>query len=84
MPARGLIVLVNGCYWHMHTCKRGRSTPATNAELWRTKRVRTRERDRRTLAALRGAGWRVLVAWECQTRNTEALSARLRRFLADR
>ena len=25
--ARRAVVFVHGCYWHMHTCKRGRSTP---------------------------------------------------------
>ncbi len=81
MPARGLIALVHGCYWHMHGCKRGRSTPATNAAFWRAKRERTRNRDRRTLAALRRAGWRVLVVWECQLRDIDKLASRLRAFL---
>ncbi|MFN0132157.1 MAG: very short patch repair endonuclease [Phycisphaerales bacterium] len=77
MPARGLIVLVHGCFWHMHSCKRGRSTPATNAAFWNAKRTKNRARDRRTVSALRRAGWRVLVVWECQTGNAEELTARL-------
>lgn len=77
MPARGLIVLVHGCYWHLHSCKRGRSAPTTNAAFWQTKRTRNRERDRRTISALRGKGWRVLVVWECQTRDRDALAGRL-------
>lgn len=81
MPARGAVVLVHGCYWHMHACKRGRSTPASNAAFWRAKRTRNLERDRRTLAALRRAGWRVLVVWECQTKNRAALARRLGRFI---
>jgi len=81
MPARRAIVFVHGCYWHMHTCKRGRSTPATNAAFWRAKRTMNRDRDRRTLAKLRRAGWRVLVVWECQTSNPSALSQRLSDFL---
>ncbi len=66
LPARGAVVLVHGCYWHMHTCKRGRSTPATNAVFWRAKREKTRKRDQRTFAALRRAGWRPFVVWECE------------------
>lgn len=81
MPARGAVVFVHGCYWHMHTCIRGRSTPATNAAFWRSKRTRNRERDRRTLAMLRRAGWRVLVVWECQTKDRTALTNRLGRFI---
>jgi hypothetical protein len=50
MPARGAVVLVHRCYWHLHTCKRGRSAPATNVTFWRTRRARTQRRDRRALA----------------------------------
>lgn len=83
MPARNAIVFVHGCYWHMHTCKRGRSTPATNAAFWRKKRERNRERDRQTLASLRRTKWRILVIWECQTKNRHNLEVRLKRFLSE-
>ena len=81
--SRRVVVFVRGCYWHMHPCKRGRSAPTTNAASWRTKRSRNRERDKRTLAALRRAGWRVLVVWECQTRDPVKLARRLSGFLSD-
>jgi DNA mismatch endonuclease (patch repair protein) len=79
--SRRAVVFVHGCYWHMHTCKRGRGTPTTNAAFWRAKRTRNRERDRRALAALRRAGWRVLVVWECETRPPSRLVMVLTRFL---
>jgi DNA mismatch endonuclease (patch repair protein) len=66
MPARRAVVFVHGCYWHMHGCKRGRSTPVTNAAFWRTKRESNRMRDRRNVKALRRAGWWVVVVWECE------------------
>lgn len=81
-PSRRAVVFVHGCYWHMHACKRGRSTPATNPEFWRTKRNANRKRDRRTLTALRRAGWRVLIVWECQIRDRLTLAKRLSAFLA--
>jgi DNA mismatch endonuclease (patch repair protein) len=79
--SRRAVVFVHGCYWHMHKCKRGRSTPVANAAFWKAKREGNRERDRRTLAALRRAGWRVAVVWECEIRNAVRLSERLARFL---
>lgn len=75
------VIFVHGCFWHMHRCKRGKSTPKTNAEFWRTKREKTRIRDRRNIAVLRRAGWRVLVVWECQTRNHTNLAERLIAFI---
>ena len=42
-------------------------------------------RDKRVQRALRRAGWRVLVVWECQTfpAGSERLEARVRRFLSE-
>lgn len=77
----GVAVFVHGCFWHMHICKRGRSTPVTNSEFWRTKRENTRSRDRRAIAALRRTGWRVFVVWECQTRDRVKLAERLIAFI---
>lgn len=75
------VIFVHGCFWHMHCCKRGKSTPRTNAEFWRTKREKTRIRDRHNIADLRREGWRVLVVWECQTRDHVNLAERLSTFI---
>jgi len=75
-------VLVHGCFWHGHGCKRGARQPKDNADYWTAKIARNRARDKAVLAALGRAGWSVLVVWECQTRDGAALSGRLARFLA--
>ena len=64
--SRRTVVFVHGCYWHMHKCKRGRSTPVKNARFWKTKRESNRKRDGKNISALRRAGWRVVVVWECE------------------
>ncbi len=58
------VIFVNGCFWHGHECQKRR--PATNAEFWREKIERNRERDARNQALLQAAGWNVIVIWECQ------------------
>lgn len=58
------VVFVNGCFWHGHDCQKHR--PATNADFWREKIERNRERDARNQALLQAAGWHVIVIWECQ------------------
>lgn len=63
-----------------HACGRCR-VPATRRTYWVAKIERNRRRDRRTRAALRRAGWRVLVVWECQTRDRVALAHRLAAFV---
>ena len=65
------IIFVHGSFWHMHRCRYGKVTPATNAEFWRLKRLSNVTRDRKTLRALRKAGWKVLTVWECQLKNPD-------------
>ncbi|MBK9119551.1 MAG: DNA mismatch endonuclease Vsr [Phycisphaerales bacterium] len=81
--SRRAVIFVHGCYWHMHGCKRGRSTPTTNVVFWKEKRSKSRERDQQTIAALRRDGWRVLIVWECELRNSvrNRLIERLSQFL---
>lgn len=79
--SRGCVLFVHGCYWHRHSCRQGRSIPSTRTEFWTDKFEANVSRDRRVQAKLRRAGWRVMVVWECQTRDLDRLSRRLERFL---
>ncbi len=80
-PAK-TVIFVHGCFWHVHRCRYGKVTPATRKKFWQEKRQGNVERDKRNLRNLRKAGWKVLVVWECQTKNLEKLSDKLRIFLA--
>lgn len=81
-PGRKKIIFVHGCFWHSHKCRKGRR-PASNTDFWNTKIDRNTKRDRAAVSALKRAGWSVLVLWECETKASDALSDRLRRFLGD-
>ncbi|MCW5775653.1 MAG: DNA mismatch endonuclease Vsr [Phycisphaeraceae bacterium] len=81
LPRHRVAVLIHGCFWHRHSCARGRSEPSTRRAFWRAKFAGNVERDRRAVRALRREGWRVLVVWECQTRDMEQLRRQLARFL---
>jgi len=76
------IIDVHGCFFHMHKCRYGKVVPVTNAKFWRTKRLSNVERDRRNLRALRREGWKVLIVWECETKQPTSLQRRIERFLA--
>jgi DNA mismatch endonuclease (patch repair protein) len=58
------VIFVHGCFWHGHNCHLFKS-PATRPDFWREKLDSNRDRDTLHRAALREAGWRVLVVWEC-------------------
>jgi DNA mismatch endonuclease, patch repair protein len=81
-PARK-VIFVHGCFWHGHdhpACRDGRA-PRSNQDYWLPKLARNRERDATSIAALRASGWDVLVVWECETVDKEALEARVAGFL---
>ncbi|TYO85174.1 very short patch repair endonuclease [Oceanicella actignis] len=62
---RRAAVFVHGCFWHRHAgCPRA-STPASRRDYWLPKFARNQARDQAAQAALRAAGWRVAVVWEC-------------------
>ncbi len=80
-PRLRKVVFVHGCFWHRHSCRRGRSTPVNNARFWLRKLEGNAARDHRALAKLRRSGWAVLTLWECQLANLEKLERRLEEFL---
>ncbi|MGH7168851.1 MAG: very short patch repair endonuclease [Gemmataceae bacterium] len=80
IPKWRRVIFVHGCFWHGHACPRG-STPSTNVTFWRAKIGGNKVRDQRVQRRLRRDGWRVLVIWECETRDVPRLQGRLRRFL---
>ena len=75
------VILVHGCYWHGHDCKRGARMPSTNREYWSAKIGRNKERDARSVASLEQSGWSVMAVWECEIRDSAALAERIHNFL---
>ena len=80
-PSRKRAILVHGCFWHQHGCRRS-TRPKSNRDFWERKLTRNAERDRDNLALLGEAGWSVLIIWECETRETATLKQRIGTFLS--
>lgn len=79
---KGWAIFVHGCFWHHHEgCARA-TIPKNNRPAWIDKFAANRARDRRAVTALRDAGFRVLIVWECQTESESDLKRRLQRFLS--
>lgn len=77
LPKYRTVVLVHGCFWHRHRGCPYAYAPKTRKEFWSRKFAGNTERDRRVTEQLRALGWRVLVVWECELRDTDRLSCRL-------
>tara|TARA_R110000787_G_scaffold133599_1_gene246017 strand:+ start:87 stop:485 length:399 start_codon:yes stop_codon:yes gene_type:complete len=78
--SRGWAVLVHGCFWHQHDCKRG-TMPSHNRAEWESKFARNRQRDAEVSARLAGSGLRVVTVWECETKDSFALKNLLGTYL---
>ena len=80
-PRYRAIIMVHGCFWHRHPGCKYAYTPKTRVQFWRQKFEGNVVRDRRNERALSERGWRTTVIWECETKNHQAVAARIESFL---
>jgi DNA mismatch endonuclease (patch repair protein) len=79
LPRYNLAVWVHGCFWHSHTCRKGRLRPRTNSAFWQAKLDANIRRDQRSLSAAAAQGWVPIIIWECSLMaDTEQLVEQLR------
>lgn len=64
-PKYKAVIFVHGCFWHRHGCKKT-TTPSSRNEFWEAKFKANVERDSKNVRDLEGAGWRVMIVWECE------------------
>jgi DNA mismatch endonuclease, patch repair protein len=79
--ARRWAIFVHGCFWHSHDDCRLASRPQSNTGYWSDKLARNQARDASHAQALHDLGYRVLVVWECETRDDNKLREVLTAFL---
>ena len=75
------VVFVHGCYWHAHSCQKGR-IPEQNSAMWSEKFSANKARDARNTRRLRQEGWSVLTVWECQLGAEKSRLSAIRFLLA--
>jgi len=71
-PSLNAVLFVHGCFWHGHRCHLFK-WPKSRDDFWRTKINGNALRDRQCVEALRTAGWRVGVVWECALKGKSRL-----------
>lgn len=79
-PSRRAVIFVHGCFWHRHTCGKA-YLPKTRTAFWKAKFLGNTQRDAIAEAALRRAGWRVIVVWECELVSNSDVVRRLAKLL---
>jgi DNA mismatch endonuclease, patch repair protein len=76
-------IFVHGCFWHQHKCLLGNKRPRLRQGYWLPKLERNVARDHESQIALKNAGWKVLVVWECEIADQSTLAVTLSRFLCN-
>lgn len=79
-PSRRKAIFVHGCFWHGHSCKKGK-LPSSNLEYWSAKIDQNRKRDARVETELLDEGWQSLVVWQCDLDNCDAIVLKIEEFL---
>ena len=83
LPKYGVVIMVNGCFWHGHKGCRYATRPKSNSEFWQAKIQRNKHRDEVTAAHLEALGWHVIVVWECELRRKADLEGRLNELASE-
>lgn len=78
LPRHQTVLFVHGCFWHRHPGCKFAYSPKTRTAFWENKFAQNVKRDRAAIRKLRRSGWRVIVIWECKTRDLMALTQHLR------
>ncbi|WP_269845432.1 very short patch repair endonuclease [Caulobacter endophyticus] len=83
LAGRRAVIEIRGCFWHRHPDPNCRNAvlPATRREWWAQKLDANVARDARNQKVLEAMGWKVLVIWECETRDVAMLTLQLTQFL---
>lgn len=81
LPRYNTIIFINGCFWHRHpNCQRS-TIPSTNIEYWEHKLIGNIKKDEDNIRKLQSKGWKVLVIWECETKNQENLIHKIKEII---
>lgn len=73
-------IFVHGCFWHAHDCPKGRA-PKSRLDYWQPKRQGNINRDRTNIEHLEARGWKVLIVWQCELTDLDAVAERLQDFV---
>lgn len=74
LPKYRTIIFVHGCFWHQHAHCAKAKLPTTNRSFWSEKLAGNARRDYLIRKVLLEEGWKVLIVWECETRDPQRLA----------
>jgi DNA mismatch endonuclease (patch repair protein) len=79
--SRKKVIFVHGCFWHRHEGCKHTTTPGTRIRFWQAKFSANIQRDLKNVKLLKEAGWEVLIIWQCEVKDLNALQKNIFNFL---
>ena len=70
LPKYKTVIFVNGSFWHGHKECKYFVWPKTNSDFWEEKIKANILRDAKKIEMLKLQGWKVIVVWECELKNS--------------
>lgn len=83
LPKYKTIIFIHGCFWHGHEGCSKSALPATNLEFWNDKLEKNKKRDKSNIIKLQEDGWKVIVVWQCELRNSIVRKIRLEKLIIE-
>lgn len=83
LPKYKTIIFVHGCFWHGHNNCKYYVVPKTRTDWWLNKINTNKDNDVRATKALKKAGWKIIIVWECSLKPAKidkTLSALLKKI----
>lgn len=69
LPKYRTVIFVHGCFWHGHDGCKYFVVPKTRTDWWLNKISGNIANDTKAIKALKQAGWKVLIVWECKLKQ---------------
>lgn len=74
------VIFVHGCFWHRHKGCKFAYIPKSRVEFWNKKFLENVQRDKRNQAALKKAGWKTFIIWECEIEDKGKLGIQINKL----
>jgi DNA mismatch endonuclease (patch repair protein) len=83
LPKYQTVILLHGCFWHGHKKCKASALPETRKEFWKNKIKSNIDRDKRTIRALKKAGWKVIIIWQCEIKTVIKREKRFEKLIKE-
>ncbi|ASP97027.1 DNA mismatch endonuclease Vsr [Sinorhizobium meliloti] len=83
LPKHRSVVFIHGCFWHRHAGCKYAYMPKTRIDFWSAKFTANLKRDAKAVERLRSDGWRILILWECETKDDKQIEEAIHRFFRE-